>query len=139
MDRKRSPALGTHLTTTVLWHSLAYGEQAAGLTHADLNLAIGHPDLNFDDYDAALSALRGDDMDVACYFLYEEERLRFKQEPNLIRIIDQRIESTPKRALIRVSRTVSPRRKSAMVASSRWSSLNRRRTYRIHLIRRSSR
>lgn len=89
------PPLGTHLTTTVLWHSLAYGEQAAGLTHADLNLAIGHPDLNFDDYDAALSALRGDDMDVACYFLYEEERLRFKQEPNLIRIIDQRIESTP--------------------------------------------
>ncbi len=89
------PPLGTHLTTTVLWHSLAYGEQAAGLTHADLNLAIGHPDLNFDDYDAALSALRGDDMDVACYFLYEEERIRFKQEPNLIRIIDQRIESTP--------------------------------------------
>jgi hypothetical protein len=89
------PPLGTHLTTSVLWHSLAYGEQAAGLTHADLNLAIGHPDLNFDDYDAALSALRGDDMDVACYYLYEEERIRFKQEPNLIRIIDQRIESTP--------------------------------------------
>jgi hypothetical protein len=89
------PPLGTHLTTTVLWHSLAYGEQAAGLTHADLNLAIGHPHLNFDDYDAALSALRGDDMDVACYYLYEEERIRFKQEPNLIRIIDQRIDSTP--------------------------------------------
>ncbi|WP_210408989.1 DUF499 domain-containing protein [Halorhabdus rudnickae] len=89
------PPLGTHLTTTVLWHSLAYGEQAAGLTHADLNLALGHPHLNFDDYDAALSALRGDDMDVACYYLYEEERIRFKQEPNLIRIIDQRIDSTP--------------------------------------------
>lgn len=89
------PPLGTHLTTTVLWHSLAYGEQAAGLTHADLNLAIGHPDLSFDDYEAALSGLRGDDMDVACYYLYEEERIRFKQEPNLIRIIDQRIDSTP--------------------------------------------
>lgn len=89
------PPLGTHLTTTVLWHSLAYGEQAAGLTHADLNLAIGHPHLDFDNYDAALAALRGDDMDVACYFLYEEERIRFKQEPNLIRIIDQRIDSTP--------------------------------------------
>ena len=89
------PPLGSHLTTSVLWHSLAYGEQAAGLTHADLNLAVGHPHLNFDDYDAALSALRGDDMDVACYYLYEEERIRFKQEPNLIRIIDQRIDSTP--------------------------------------------
>lgn len=89
------PPLATHLTTTVLWHSLAYGEHAAGLTHADLNLAVGHPALSFDDYDAALAALRGDDMDVACYYLYEEERIRFKQEPNLIRIIDQRIESTP--------------------------------------------
>jgi hypothetical protein len=90
------PPLGTHLTTTILWHSLAYGEQAVGLTHADLNLALGHPHLSFDDYDAALSALSGDDMDVACYYLYEEERVRFKQEPNLIQILNQRIESTPK-------------------------------------------
>ena len=59
-------------------------------------MALGHPHLSFDDYDAALSALSGDDMDVACYYLYEEERVRFKQEPNLIQILNQRIESTPK-------------------------------------------
>jgi len=79
----------------VLWHSLAYGEQATGLTRAEMNAALGHPDVSFDNYDSALEALAGGDMHVACYYLYDEERVRFKSDPNLIRIIDQRVDNTP--------------------------------------------
>ncbi|WP_254862272.1 ATP-binding protein [Halovivax gelatinilyticus] len=92
---KGIPRLGSHLTTTVLWHSLAYGEQATGLTRAEMNAALGHPDIRFDNYDSALEALAGGDMTVACYYLYDEERVRFKSDPNLIRIIDQRVDNTP--------------------------------------------
>ncbi|CAM2997274.1 DUF499 domain-containing protein [Halobacterium salinarum] len=92
---KGIPRLGRHLTTTILWHSLAYGEQATGLTRAEMNAALGHPDIQFDNYDSALEALAGGDMNVACYYLYDEERVRFKSDPNLIRIIDQRVDNTP--------------------------------------------
>ena len=92
---KGIPPLGSHLTTTVLWHSLAYGEQATGLTRAEMNASLGHPDVSFDNYDSALEALAGADMNVACYYLYDEERVRFKSDPNLIRIIDQRVDNTP--------------------------------------------
>ena len=92
---KGIPPLGSHLTTTVLWHSLAYGEQATGLTRAEMNAALGHPEIRFDNYDSALEALAGGDMNVACYYLYDEERVRFKSDPNLIRIIDQRVDNTP--------------------------------------------
>ncbi|KTG11418.1 hypothetical protein AUR64_03955 [Haloprofundus marisrubri] len=92
---KGIPPLASHLTTTVLWHSLAYGEQATGLTRAEMNAALGHPNVKFDNYDSALEALAGGDMNVACYYLYDEERVRFKSDPNLIRIIDQRVDNTP--------------------------------------------
>ena len=92
---KGIPPLGSQLTTSVLWHSLAYGEQATGLTRAELNATLGHPEIRFDNYDSALEALAGGDMTVACYYLYDEERVRFKSDPNLIRIIDQRVDNTP--------------------------------------------
>ncbi|SEL88216.1 ATP-binding protein [Haloferax larsenii] len=92
---KGIPPLGSHLTTTVLWHSLAYGEQATGLTRAEMNAALGHPDVRFDNYDSTLEALAGGDMNVACYYLYDEERVRFKSEPNLVKIINQRVDNTP--------------------------------------------
>ncbi len=92
---KGIPPLGNHLTTTVLWHSLAYGEQATGLTRAEMNAALGHPDIRFDNYDSTLEALAGGDMNVACYYLYDEERVRFKSEPNLVKIINQRVDNTP--------------------------------------------
>ncbi len=91
---KGIPPLGSHITTTVLWNSLAFGEQASGVSRRALNEAIGHPDVSFDHYDNALKNLGGDDMNVACYYLYDEDQIRFKAEPNLIRIIDQRIQNT---------------------------------------------
>jgi hypothetical protein len=92
---KGIPPLGSHLTTTALWHSLAFGKQATGLTRAEFNVTLGHPDIRFDNYDSALEALSGSDMNVACYYLYDEERIRFKSDPNVIRIIDQRVDNTP--------------------------------------------
>lgn len=94
---KGIPTLGTHVTNTVLWNSLAFGEQASGIARRGLNEAIGHPDISFDHYDNALKNLGGDDMNVACYYLYDEDQIRFKAEPNLIRIIDQRIQNTDDR------------------------------------------
>ncbi len=91
---KGIPALGSHVTTTVLWNSLAFGEQASGIARRGLNEAVGHPDVSFDHYDNAVKNLGGDDMNVACYYLYDEDQIRFKAEPNLIRIIDQRIQNT---------------------------------------------
>jgi len=91
---KGIPALGSHITTTVLWNSLAFGEQASGIARRGLNEAVGHPAISFDHYDNALKNLGGDDMNVACYYLYDEDQIRFKAEPNLIRIIDQRIQNT---------------------------------------------
>ena len=91
---KGIPALGTHITTTVLWNSLAFGERASGIARRGLNEAVGHPDISFDHYNNALKNLGGDDMNVACYYLYDEDQIRFKAEPNLIRIIDQRIQNT---------------------------------------------
>lgn len=92
---KGIPPLASHLTTTVLWHSLAYGEQATGLTRADMNAALGHPNIRFDNYDSALKSLTGGNMNVACYYLYDEEQVRFKSEPNLVKIINQRVDNTP--------------------------------------------
>jgi len=91
---KGIPALGSHITTTVLWNSLAFGEQASGIARRGLNEAVAHPGVSFDHYDNALKNLGGDDMNVACYYLYDEDQIRFKAEPNLIRIIDQRIQNT---------------------------------------------
>jgi hypothetical protein len=42
-----------------------------------MNAALGHPDIRFDNYDSALEALSGGDTNVACYFLYDDERVRF--------------------------------------------------------------
>jgi hypothetical protein len=91
---KGLPPFGSHITTTVLWNSLAYGSQASGVSRRTLNACVGHLSISFDHYDNALKNLAGDDMSVACYFLWDEDQIRFKAEANLIRIIDQRIQNT---------------------------------------------
>ncbi|MFB6245477.1 MAG: ATP-binding protein [Candidatus Nanohaloarchaea archaeon] len=88
---KGLPGLGSQVTVTVLWHSLAIGERATGVTRDSLYAAVAHPEINFDDYDAAIEALTGQskDMASACYFLYHEDLFKFKSVPNLIRLIDK--------------------------------------------------
>jgi hypothetical protein len=91
---KDLPPMGTHVTTTVLWHSLAIGEQAVGVTRGEFYEAVGHLDVSFDDYDAALDSLTGDNIDRACHYLYDDNRLKFKSEANLIKVIDQYTDNT---------------------------------------------
>ncbi len=91
---KGYPPFGSHVVTTTLWHSLAIGEQAVGLTRGELYENLAHPDISFDDYDAALNSLTGENIDRACHYLYDEERLKFKSEANLIRLIDQYTDNT---------------------------------------------
>jgi predicted AAA+ superfamily ATPase len=98
---KGLPGLGSQVTVTVLWHSLAIGERATGVTRDSLYAAIAHPQINFDDCDAAIEALTGQSkgMDSACFFLYHENLFKFKSVPNLIRLIDKHKSNiTPERA-----------------------------------------
>lgn len=105
--KKGFPALGSHITTTVLWQSLAVGDKAAGLTKAELYATLGHPDVRYDHYDSALENLAGKDMDVACHYLYDEDLIKFKAEPNLILIISQKKENVPaEQSRQRVERTL---------------------------------
>ncbi|ELY67372.1 hypothetical protein C492_00120 [Natronococcus jeotgali DSM 18795] len=93
---KALPPLGTHIVTAVLWNSLAVGEKATGLTRAELYTAVAHPDVSFDHYDNALENLTGDDHRVGCYYLYDEDRIKFKAQPRLLYIIDQYTQNTPR-------------------------------------------
>lgn len=91
---KGHPALGSHICSTVLWNSLVYGEQATGVTRADLYANLIHPQINFSNYDDALDRLTSIG-ETGCHFLYDEERIKFKSEPNLNRIIKERVDNTP--------------------------------------------
>lgn len=88
------PAIGSHIVTTVLWNSLVHGEKATGVTRAELYESVGHPDVPFDHYDSALENLTGTDHQVGCYYLYDEDRIKFKADPRLLYIIDQYAENT---------------------------------------------
>jgi len=93
---KGFPALGSQITITALWNSLAVGERAIGLTRDELYEALGHPDVSYDHYDSALENLTGNDQQVGCYYLYDEDRIKFKQQPKLLYIIDQYTQNTPR-------------------------------------------
>jgi hypothetical protein len=95
-NEKALPPLGTHIVTAVLWNSLAVGEKATGLTRAELYASVAHPDVSFDHYDNALENLTGDDHQVGCYYLYDEDRIKFKAQPRLLYIIDQYTQNTPR-------------------------------------------
>ncbi len=93
---KGFPALGSQITITALWNSLAVGERAIGLTRDELYEAVGHPNVSYDHYDSALENLTGNDQQVGCYYLYDEDRIKFKQQPKLLYIIDQYTQNTPR-------------------------------------------
>jgi hypothetical protein len=92
------PSIGSHITVTVLWNSLAAGKHAIGVTYSELYLHVGHPDLQMDHYDTARDNLTyKNNIEYACHYLYDEDRLQFKGIPNVVRMIEQRKEgiSTP--------------------------------------------
>ncbi|QSG09596.1 ATP-binding protein [Halapricum desulfuricans] len=95
-SEKGLPPLGTHVATSVLWNSLAVGEKATGMTRAELYASVAHPEVSFDHYDNALENLTGSDHQVGCYYLYDEDRIKFKAQPRLLYIIDQYTQNTPR-------------------------------------------
>jgi len=91
---KNIPALGSHITTTILWNSIAIGKHAAGVTDSELYLNIGHPQLQMDHYDTAKDNLTfKNDIEFACHYLYDEDRIKFKGVPNIALVIQQRKEN----------------------------------------------
>ena len=87
---KNLPPYGSHVTITVLWNSLAAGERAVGVTYPELYLHVGHPDLQMDHYDTARDNLTyKNNIEYACHYLYDEDRVQFKGVPNVARMVQQ--------------------------------------------------
>ena len=89
-DRNRAadglPPLGSHLATTVFWHSLAFGTENTkrGVTFSDLQTAVAHLQVRFDKYEDSLDSLSykgGLNTETACYFLHADNNLyRFSSQ-----------------------------------------------------------
>lgn len=93
---KGIPPLGSHISITTLWNSLAVGEKAVGVTRAELNEAVGHLGIPYEHYVDALANLTGEnELSAASWYLYDEDRLKFKGEANHYRIIAQTQDNIP--------------------------------------------
>ncbi len=88
------PPLGTQLTTTILWKSIVKGADGRGTTRRPLRHAIANPEVELAHYDDALNNLLGEGRRSACFFLHGDngEKIQFKSEPNLTKLIDSVVE-----------------------------------------------
>lgn len=82
------PPLGTQLTTTILWKSIVIGADGRGTNRRTLRAAVAHPEVDFSHYRGALNNLLGEDLDSACFFLFDEQKLRFKSEANVNKLVE---------------------------------------------------
>jgi hypothetical protein len=96
-DRNRArdglPPLGSHLATTIFWHSLSFATEDTqrGVTHGELQVAVAHPQVRLDKYEDSLDNLTyrgGLNTETACYFLHSDDNLyRFSAEATPSRIL----------------------------------------------------
>ena len=88
------PPLGTQLTTTILWKSIVKGADGRGTTRRPLRHAIANPEVELAHYDDALNNLLGEGRRSACFYLHGDngEKIQFKSEPNLTKLIDSVVE-----------------------------------------------
>jgi hypothetical protein len=88
------PPLGTQLTTTILWKSIVKGADGRGTTRRPLRYAIANPEVELAHYDDAVNNLLGGGRRSACFFLHGDngEKIQFKSEPNLTKLIDSVVE-----------------------------------------------
>ncbi len=88
------PPLGTHLTTTILWKSIVKGADGRGTTRRPLRHAIANTEVELAHYDDALNNLLGEGRRSACFYLHGDngEKIQFKSEPNLTKLIDSVVE-----------------------------------------------
>lgn len=92
--KKGHPPIGTQLTTTILWKSIVKGADGRGTTRRPLRHAIANTDVGFAHYDDALNNLLGEGRKSACFYLHGDngEKIQFKSEPNLTKLIDSVVE-----------------------------------------------
>ena len=88
------PPLGTHLTTAILWKSIVKGADGRGTTRRPLRHAIANTKVELAHYDDALNNLLGEGRRSACFYLHGDngEKIQFKSEPNLTKLIDSVVE-----------------------------------------------
>ncbi|ELY75890.1 ATP-binding protein [Natrinema gari] len=88
------PPLGTHLTTSILWKSIVKGADGRGTTRRPLRHAIANTEVELAHYDDALNNLLGEGRRSACFYLHGDngEKIQFKSEPNLTKLIDSVVE-----------------------------------------------
>ncbi len=89
---KGHPPLGTQITTTVLWKSIVIGSGGRGTNRRTLSLSVAHPEVELTHYEGALNNLLGGNMDSACFYLFDEQKLRFKSEANINKLIESEAE-----------------------------------------------
>ncbi|QKY19680.1 ATP-binding protein [Halolamina sp. CBA1230] len=88
------PPLGTQLTTSILWKSIVKGAEGRGTTRRPLRHAVANIDVELAHYDDALNNLLGEGRRSACFFLHGDngEKIQFKSEPNLTKLVDSVVE-----------------------------------------------
>ena len=88
------PPLGTQLTTTILWKSIVKGADGRGTTRRPLRYAIANTEVELAHYDDALNNLLGEGRRSACFYLHGDngEKIQFKSEPNLTKLVDSVVE-----------------------------------------------
>lgn len=92
--KKGHPPIGTQLTTTILWRSIVKGADGRGTTRRPLRHAIANTNVELAHYDDALNNLLGEGRKSACFYLHGDngEKIQFKSEPNLTKLIDSVVE-----------------------------------------------
>ena len=88
------PPLGTHLSAAILWKSIVKGADGRGTTRRPLRHAIANTEVELAHYDDALNNLLGEGRRSACFYLHGDngEKIQFKSEPNLTKLIDSVVE-----------------------------------------------
>lgn len=92
--KKGHPPIGTHLTTTILWKSIVAGAGGRGTTRRPIRHAIANTEVELAHYDDALNNLLGEGRTSACFYLHGDngEKIQFKSEPNLTKLVDSVVE-----------------------------------------------
>lgn len=92
--KKGHPPLGTYLTTSILWKSIVKGSDGRGTTRRPLRHAVANTSVELAHYDDALNNLLGEGRRSACFYLHGDngEKIQFKSEPNLTKLIDSVVE-----------------------------------------------
>jgi len=96
--KKGHPPLGTHLTTTILWKSIVKGADGRGTTRRPIRHAIANTEVELAHYDDALNNLLGEGRKSACFYLHGDngEKIQFKSEPNLTKLVNSVVEQMQK-------------------------------------------